>query len=784
MEFPSHSSVGRCTCRSIARGIAASTFLVLIEALAGLPAQVSRRDHPLQQGRRGVQRVLELVEQHVRDVVGGDLAEVLAVGAGELHGVRRGADGGDQLQQPHDRRRVEEVHPDDPLGPLGDHGQVDDRERGGVGGQDDLRPGQLVQPAEQAELCLHVLGGRLEDQVGVGHVLEVGGGCDPPEHVVPLPRLQLPAVHRAPHGPIDGRGSPSHPFLVRLHEHGLYAGAGHHLRDAGAHDPGADDPHLPDVLRLHRPSRPARFPTASVVHPRGARPGLERGAPGPLLLALGQPFLSSPRVLGTPAPGSPGTEGWGKHVSDMPRVGDEFAGYRIEAVIGRGGMSVVFRAESIRLGTDVALKILAPELAQDDMFRERFVRESRIAAAINHPNVVTIYDAGSAEGLLYLAMRHIRGRDLKAIIREQGALPLARTVSIMSQVASALDAAHAQKLIHRDIKPANILIYEEGEGSSPYEHVYLTDFGLTKHSESRSGLTKTGQFVGTIDYSPPEQILGQPVTARVDVYSLGCVVYECLTGMPPFRKDQDVATIWAHVQEQAAPVSYIRTELTPGVDAVVARAMAKAPEDRYERCGEFLVDLRKEISAILGMAPSALEDTRGRGQRVASPVIGPTDGPSSAASTRPGEGISIPPMPVPTASAPSGPSRESTAVATGGLGKSASASSGGPTPSGPVLERPPASSRRRGRGALVPLAILAAFALAAGGIVVGRYVVPTGGSAAPRPTGPSEIYSVILKDHLPDPAACHEASSIEPAIRPYLNSPGDVFSTALCRPGH
>jgi len=465
-------------------------------------------------------------------------------------------------------------------------------------------------------------------------------------------------------------------------------------------------------------------------------------------------------------------------------VGDEFAGYRIEAVIGRGGMSVVFRAESIRLGTDVALKILAPELAQDDMFRERFVRESRIAAAINHPNVVTIYDAGSAEGLLYLAMRHIRGRDLKAIIREQGALPLARTVSIMSQVASALDAAHAQKLIHRDIKPANILIYEEGEGSSPYEHVYLTDFGLTKHSESRSGLTKTGQFVGTIDYSPPEQILGQPVTARVDVYSLGCVVYECLTGMPPFRKDQDVATIWAHVQEQAAPVSYIRTELTPGVDAVVARAMAKAPEDRYERCGEFLVDLRKEISAILGMAPSALEDTRGRGQRVASPVIGPTDGPSSAASTRPGEGISIPPMPVPTASAPSGPSRESTAVATGGLGKSASASSGGPTPSGPVLERPPASSRRRGRGALVPLAILAAFALAAGGIVVGRYVVPTGGSAAPRPTGPSEIYSVILKDHLPDPAACHESSSIEPAIRPYLNSPGDVFSTALCRPGH
>jgi serine/threonine protein kinase len=469
----------------------------------------------------------------------------------------------------------------------------------------------------------------------------------------------------------------------------------------------------------------------------------------------------------------------------MPRVGDEFAGYRIEAVIGRGGMSVVFRAESIRLGTDVALKILAPELAQDDMFRERFVRESRIAATINHPNVVTIYDAGSAEGLLYLAMRHIRGRDLKAIIREQGALPLTRTVSITSQVASALDAAHAQKLIHRDVKPANILVYEEGDGApSSYDHVYLTDFGLTKHSESRSGLTKTGQFVGTLDYSAPEQILGRPVTEQVDVYSLGCVVYECLTGMPPFRKDQDVATIWAHVQEQAAPVSSLRTELTPGVDAVVARAMAKLPEDRYARCGVFLADLRIEISSVMGMAPTALEDTRGRGQRVESAVLAPTGDATSAASTRPGGGISIPPMPGPPPSAPSGPSRESTAVATGEPGESASATPGGPAPSGPVLERPPASSRRRGRGALVPLALLAAFALAAGGIAVGRYVVPTGGSPAPRPTGPGEIYSHILRDHLPNPAACHESSSIEPAIKPYLLSPGDVFSTALCRPGH
>jgi hypothetical protein len=176
---------------------------------------------------------------------------VLAVRAGELQSVRRRADGRDQLQQAHDRRRVEEVHPEDPLGALGDHGQVDDRERGGVGGKDHVRPGQVVQPPEQAELGLHVLGGRLDHQVGVRHVLEVGGGPDPPEDLVPFPRIQLSAFDRAAYGPLDGRPSPGHPFVVRLHEDEVDPGPRHHLGDAGAHDPGPDDPDLVDVFWLH-----------------------------------------------------------------------------------------------------------------------------------------------------------------------------------------------------------------------------------------------------------------------------------------------------------------------------------------------------------------------------------------------------------------------------------------------------------------------------------------------------------------------------------------------------
>src|SRR6266498_3055477 len=256
------------------------------------------------------------------------------------------------------------------------------------------------------------------------------------------------------------------------------------------------------------------------------------------------------------------------------RVGTELAGYRIESVIGRGGMGVVYVADHLRLKRKAALKVLAPELASDERFRERFVIESELAASLEHPNIVPIYDAGEADGLLYIAMRLIEGRDLKTLIEREGSLDPDRTVSLISQVASALDAAHAKGLIHRDVKPANVLI-----GGT--DHAYLTDFGLTKRPDQTTGLTKTGQFMGSLDYAAPEQFEGKPLDARTDVYSLGCVAYECLTGEVPFKADNQAALVYAHLLTAPPVPSAKRPELPPGLDVVVAKAMAKKPEDRY-----------------------------------------------------------------------------------------------------------------------------------------------------------------------------------------------------------
>ncbi|HEY2522947.1 MAG TPA: serine/threonine-protein kinase, partial [Streptosporangiaceae bacterium] len=209
---------------------------------------------------------------------------------------------------------------------------------------------------------------------------------------------------------------------------------------------------------------------------------------------------------------------------ELPLVGDEFAGYRLRAVLGRGGMSVVYQAENPRLGSVIALKVLAPELAADDAFRARFLEESRIAASLNHPNVIPIYDTGSSGGLLYIAMRYVAGTDLRQMIKKRGRVIPATAVFLLAQAARALDAAHRQGLVHRDVKPGNLLI-ERGSDGEDLDHVYLTDFGITKHAMSRSGLTATGQFLGTIDYVAPEQIRGVSVLGQADQYSLGCVLY-------------------------------------------------------------------------------------------------------------------------------------------------------------------------------------------------------------------------------------------------------------------
>ena len=220
-------------------------------------------------------------------------------------------------------------------------------------------------------------------------------------------------------------------------------------------------------------------------------------------------------------------------VSDDPRVGTELAGYRIESMLGLGGMSVVYLAEDQRLKRRVALKLLASRLAQDDSFRDRFLRESELAASIDHPNIIPVYEAGTAEGILFIAMRYVGGGDLKARL-QRGPMDPADAIGIVAQMAIALDAAHARGLVHRDVKPSNVLL-DIGARPDGSDHVYLADFGLTKRLSDETGSGTDGRLMGTIDYIAPEQIAGGEIDGRADVYSLGCVLYECVAGQPPFR---------------------------------------------------------------------------------------------------------------------------------------------------------------------------------------------------------------------------------------------------------
>jgi serine/threonine-protein kinase len=289
---------------------------------------------------------------------------------------------------------------------------------------------------------------------------------------------------------------------------------------------------------------------------------------------------------------------------DDPRVGTVIAGYRIEERIGRGGMGVVYRAEHINLRRRAAVKIIAPDLAESDGFRDRFTREARIAAALQHPNIVTVYDAGEVDGLLYLAMQYIEGSDLAAMLRAEGRLRPYRAVDVCRQVASALDAAHAMGLIHRDVKPANVLI----EGRT----AFLTDFGLTKRIEgSHAQLTQAGDVVGTVHYVAPEQIEGHPVSARTDVYSLGCLLYHCLSGQVPFSRDSDVAVIYAHLSEDPPKLTRVRPELPEALDAVIAKALDKSPDRRFPTCGDLISAARAvvDMSGPLDTSPPRREST-------------------------------------------------------------------------------------------------------------------------------------------------------------------------------
>jgi serine/threonine-protein kinase len=259
-------------------------------------------------------------------------------------------------------------------------------------------------------------------------------------------------------------------------------------------------------------------------------------------------------------------------------IGSDFLGYRLEELIGRGGMGVVYRAYDLRLKRPVALKLVAPSLARDDGFRERFAHESELVMSLEHPNVVPIYDAGDVDGRVYLAMRLVDGTDLRSLLRTEGALKPDRAIAICTQIAAALDAAHARGLVHRDVKPSNVLLDSSG-------HVYLADFGLTRSLEDEQDGAGEDRTVGTPAYLAPEQLEGRPLDGRADLYSLGCVLYECLTGEPVFPRGSRLAVAWAHLEEEPPRASKRRAGLPEAIDAVVGRALAKEPDERFPTCG-------------------------------------------------------------------------------------------------------------------------------------------------------------------------------------------------------
>jgi serine/threonine-protein kinase len=386
------------------------------------------------------------------------------------------------------------------------------------------------------------------------------------------------------------------------------------------------------------------------------------------------------------------------------QTGSEFAGCRIEGVLGRGGMGVIYRATELRLGRPVALKLIATEQASDPDVRERFEREARMTASIEHANVVPVYAAGEEDGHLYLVMRFVPGTDLHHLLGEERRLAPARAASIVAQVADALDAAHAAGLVHRDVKPANILINND--------HAYLSDFGITRVQASDTRITDSGNWIGTVDFMAPEHLRGEPTDARADVYALGCVLFTALTGTPPFRRATVPVTITAHLHDPPP-----RPSETAGVpaafDAVIARALAKAPEDRYPSAG----DLGRAARAAV--AGERVSTARGS---VATGAATPEEAEPTRIAPAPGatavmvdlSGIA----PVKSTSVPA-------------LETAATAHASGTTPPPRDQRRPAAVKVQRGRGRKLALAATVAV-LAIPTVLAVRWVAGADGTA----TGP------------------------------------------------
>ena len=305
--------------------------------------------------------------------------------------------------------------------------------------------------------------------------------------------------------------------------------------------------------------------------------------------------------------------------------GTVLGGCRIDAVVGRGGMGIVYRARQLDLDRDVAVKVIAPELLEDSKSRKRFLTEARAAGAVEHPNVVPIHGTGVADGCAYLVMRYVAGDDLRTLVRRDGVLAPDRAAWVVLQLGEALDAIHEAGYVHRDVKPQNVMIDADG-------HVYLSDFGLAKHALATAGPTTSEQWVGTLDYVAPEQIRGERVDARADVYALGGVLYFVLTGRVPFERDSDHAKLWAHLVDEPPRPSTVRPGLPAALDAVVARALAKDPADRQQSAG----DLGRAAQAAVGSDPLPRRETAAT-ETVAT--VGQRNGPD------PGRGATTTPSP-------------------------------------------------------------------------------------------------------------------------------------------
>jgi serine/threonine protein kinase len=322
-------------------------------------------------------------------------------------------------------------------------------------------------------------------------------------------------------------------------------------------------------------------------------------------------------------------------VADQLVIGGQLGSYLIDSVIGRGGMSVVYRAKHLRLGMWVAIKVLAPELGSDDAFRERFLREAQMAATVDHPNVIPIHDMGVHDSSLYIVMRYVSGGDLKSLLADSGPLEPSRALALLKPVASALDAAHVNGLVHRDVKPANVLIQRSQTGA--VEHVYLTDFGIAKSSAATPGLTGTGMFIGTIEYMAPEQLESREVSPQTDVYALAATFYQCLTGRIPFERELSEGA--RPPVGPLDPIATLRPGLPDALDGVFARALARDAAERHRSCGEFLSACEEAAAGVSAVAATKLSEEPEPALDAPLPAADEEDPPgASARRERPGRG--------------------------------------------------------------------------------------------------------------------------------------------------